>query len=100
MTRMLLSVLSAAFIITMTPMIALADDFEALCTAQDKSADSVKSCKCTSDKLTGADRASAMEAMKAVNAAMAGGKAEDAAAATQKNAKGVEIMMTAQAACM
>lgn len=100
MTSMLKAALAVAFVAVAMPSVALADDFEALCTAQDKSADSVKSCKCASGKLTGADRAAAMEAMKAVNTALASGKAEDAAAATQKNAKGVEIMMTAQATCM
>lgn len=82
------------------PTMAFADDFEALCTAADKSAPTVKSCQCASTKLTGADRTAAMEAMKAVNGAMAAGKAEEAAAATQKHAKGIEILMTAQATCM
>ncbi|WP_372395638.1 hypothetical protein ABMY26_10490 [Azospirillum sp. HJ39] len=82
------------------PAVAFADDFEALCTAADKSEPTVKSCKCASDKLAGADRTAAIDAMKAVNTAMAAGKAEEAAAATQKHGKGLEIMMTAQATCM
>ena len=90
----------AAFAAVALPTMAFADDFEALCTATDKSEPTVKSCKCASGKLTGADRTAAIEAMKAVNAAMAAGKAEEAAAATQKHGKGIEIMMTAQATCM
>jgi len=82
------------------PAIAFADDFEALCTATDKSEPTVASCKCASGKVTGADRTAAIEAMKAMNTAMASGKAEEAAAATQKHGKGIEIVMTAQATCM
>lgn len=90
----------AAFAALSVPAIAIADDFESLCVTGDKSPDAAKLCKCASDKLTGADRKAAMEAMKAVNAAMAAGKVEEAAEATMKHAKGVEIMMTAQATCM
>lgn len=90
----------AAFAVAAVPALAFADDFEALCTATDKSEPTVKSCQCASTKLTGADRTAAIEAMKAVNGAMAAGKAEEAAAATQKHAKGIEILMTAQATCM
>jgi len=90
----------AAFALMSVPAMAYADDFEALCTGVDKSPETAKSCKCASGKITGADRTAALEAMKAVNAAMASGKAEDAAAATSKHAKGVEIVMTAQATCM
>lgn len=87
---------SAAFL----PNVAFADDFEALCAGSDKTPEVAKSCKCASDKVTGADRATVLDAMKAVNAAMASGKAEDAAAATSKHGKGVEILMTAQATCL
>jgi cytochrome c-type biogenesis protein CcmH/NrfF len=100
MNRALLVAFSLVATLAVAPAVAYADDFEAQCTAQDKSPESVKSCKCASDKLTGGDRAAALEAMKAVNTALASGKAEDAAVATQKNAKGIEIIMTAQASCM
>ena len=90
----------AMFAFAAVPAVAHADDFEAQCTATDKSDASVKSCKCVSEKLTGADRSAALDAMKAMNTALASGKPEDAAEATQKNAKGLEILMTAQMACM
>ncbi|WP_448190436.1 hypothetical protein [Azospirillum sp. sgz301742] len=98
--RMLMIAAVAAFTAVSAPSIAFADDFEALCVGSVSTPETVKSCKCASGKLTGADRTAAMEAMKAVNAAMTSGKAEEAAAATSKHAKGVEIMMTAQATCM
>ena len=90
----------AMFAMASIPAVAFADDFEALCTAADKSEPTVASCKCASGKLSGADRTAAMEAMKAVNTAMAAGKVEEAANATAHHGKGIEIMMTAQASCM
>jgi hypothetical protein len=90
----------AAFSAAFIPSIALADDFEALCINGQNVPEIAKSCKCASDKVTGADRTTAIEAMKALNAAIASGKAEDAANATMKHAKGAEIIMTAQATCM
>jgi hypothetical protein len=97
----ILKIASVAAVAMMSvPAVAFADDFEALCTATDKSEPTVASCKCASGKVTGADRSAAIEAMKAMNTAMASGKAEEAAAATQKHGKGIEIVMTAQASCM
>ena len=98
--RALKIALVASFAAVLLPTVAFADDFEALCTATDKSEPTVKSCKCASGKLAGADRTAAMDAMKAMNTALTSGKPEDAANATSKNAKGLEIMMTAQASCM
>ncbi|PWC35896.1 hypothetical protein [Azospirillum sp. TSO35-2] len=92
--------IAAVFAAALFPAVAFADDFEALCTGVDKSAETAKSCKCASEKITGADRVTVLDAMKALNAAMASGKAEDAAAATSKHAKGAELLMTAQATCM
>ena len=98
--RTLKIAIAATVAAILLPTVAFADDFEALCTGVDKSAETAKSCKCASGKLTGADRTTVLEAMKAMNAAMTGGKPEDAATATSKHAKGVEILMTAQATCM
>ena len=98
--RMLMIAVVAAFTVISAPTVAFADDFEALCVGPIQTPETVKSCKCASGKVTGADRTAAMEAMKAMNAAMTSGKPEDAAAATGTHAKGVEIMMTAQATCM
>ncbi len=80
--------------------VAFADDFVALCTGADKSPETEKSCTCAAEKLTGAERAGALEAMKAVNAALTSGKPEDAAAISTTHAKGLEAVMTAQVSCM
>lgn len=90
----------AVFAVIALPTVAFADDFEAQCTIADKSEQNVKSCKCASAKLTGADRTAALEAMKAVNGAILAGKTAEASAATEKHAKGLEILMTAQMSCM
>ena len=78
---------------------AFADDFLALCAAA-QNPQNAKTCTCAAGKLTGADRAAAFEAAKAMKAAMASGKPEDANAVTTKHAKGLGILQTAQATCM
>lgn len=79
---------------------AMADDFVALCTGEDKTPEVAKSCACASEKITGADREAALAALKATAAAVKSGKPEDAAAITTNHAKGVEVIMTAQMSCM
>ncbi|PWC52766.1 hypothetical protein [Azospirillum sp. TSO22-1] len=78
---------------------AFADEFLALCDAA-QNPQNAKVCKCAAGKLAGADRAAAFEAAKAMKAAMASGKPEDANAVTTKHAKGLEILRTAQATCL
>lgn len=79
--------------------VAFADEFEALCDSA-QTPQNVKACKCAAGKLTGADRSAALEAAKAMKAAMVSGKPEEANAVTTKHAKGLEILRTAQTACM
>ncbi|WP_448191736.1 hypothetical protein [Azospirillum sp. sgz301742] len=97
--RALKIAIAATFAAVLLPAVAFADDFEALCeTAQ--SPQNAKICKCAAGKLTGADRTAAMEAVKAMKAAMASGKPEEAVMVNSQHAKGVELMMTAQATCL
>jgi len=90
----------AAFSVVLVVGAARADDFVAECTKNDKTPGADKVCACAAGKLAGADRATALAAMKATNAAAASGKAEDAANAMAQHAKGMELVMTAEAACM
>ncbi|MEI6557454.1 MAG: hypothetical protein WCO00_03530 [Rhodospirillaceae bacterium] len=95
----------AAFAFAALTGIAKADDFVALCVKADQvpgveNPTAEKTCTCASGKVAGADRKLAMDAMKAMIAATASGKPEDAASATANNAKGIEIMMTAEATCL
>ena len=53
-----------------------------------------------SDKVTGAGRPDAIEAMNKTNAALAKGAQADPATMTPKVMKGVETVMTAQVSCM
>jgi hypothetical protein len=89
-----------AFSLTTMAGIARADDFIALCAKYDPTPGSDKVCACASGKISGPDRALAIDAMKAMIAAMASGKPEDAAAITANNAKGLEVIVTAEATCM
>jgi hypothetical protein len=83
------------------PSLAHADEFEALCTAMDTTGVSAASCACASGKVTKEDdRTAAIEAMKAVNTALASGKPEDSATVTAKHAKGLQIVTMARTACM
>jgi hypothetical protein len=79
---------------------AAADDFAKECKIGNPGADSDKVCGCMSDKITGADRADAIEAMNKTNTAMAKGAAADPNTMTPKVMKSMEVIMTAQAACM
>ena len=97
--RALKIAIAATFAAVLLPTVAFADDFEALCEGA-QTPQNVKTCKCAAGKLTGTDRTVAMEAIKAMKVAMTSGKPEDAAAASSKHAKGVELMMTAQATCL
>jgi hypothetical protein len=78
-----------------------ADDFVKECkisVMDPKSADKV--CGCMDGKITGADRASVIEAMKKTNAALTTGGKVDPATMTPQVMKGTETAMTVQAQCM
>jgi hypothetical protein len=79
---------------------AAADDFVKECKIGNPGADSDKACNCMSDKITGAGRADAIEAMNKTNTAMTKGAAADPNTMTPKVMKSMEAIMTAQAACM
>jgi hypothetical protein len=79
---------------------AAADDFMKECKIGNPGPDSDKVCTCMSDKIKGADRPDAIDAMKKTNVAMSRGTAADAAAMTPKVMKSIEAVMTAQVACM
>lgn len=79
---------------------ASADDFIKECKIGNPGPTVDKVCSCMSDKVTGAARADAIEAMNKTNTAMAKGAAADPATMTPKVMKGVETVMTAQVACM
>lgn len=97
--RALKVVLAATFAAVFLPTVAFADEFEALCQGAAQTPQAAKSCTCVAGKLAGADRTAAMEAIKAMKAAMTSGKPEDATAASSKNAKGIEALMAAKATC-
>ncbi len=94
-----------AFALTAMTGLARADDFVALCIKSNQvpgveNPAAEKICTCASGKLAGADRTLAIDAVKAMNAAVASGKPEDIAAATTGGGKGLELLMTAEAGCM
>ncbi|WP_296340637.1 hypothetical protein [Reyranella sp.] len=79
---------------------ASADDFIKECQAGTPGPDSAKICKCMSDKVSGGDRANAIEAMNKTNAALAKGTQADPSTMTPKVMKGVETVMKVQLECM
>jgi hypothetical protein len=96
-----LRITSAALAMTLgLSFAAAADDFAKECKIGNPGADSDKVCSCMSDKITGADRADAIEAMNKTNAAMAKGGAADPNTMTPKVMKSMETVMTAQVSCM
>ena len=96
---------AAVVFLSATVGVARADDFVSLCVKADQvpgveNPNAEKTCSCASGKVSAADRPVALAALKAMAAAAASGKLEDVASATANNAKGLEIMMTAEASCM
>ena len=94
-----------ALAITGTVGVAKADQFVDLCVKSDQTpgaekATVEKTCACAVGKVSAADRPQALAAMKAMADAIASGKPEDMANAMANNAKGMEVMMTAEAMCM
>ena len=94
-----------ALAITAAFGVAKADEFVDLCVKSDQTpgaekATVEKACACAAGKVSVADRPQALAAMKAMADAIASGKPEDMANATANNAKGMEIMMTAELTCM
>jgi hypothetical protein len=75
---------------------ALADDFIKECRVGNPGPDGEKACICISDKLSGPDRAAAIDAMVKTNAAMAKG---DTSILTPEVLKTMGSVMTLQARC-
>jgi hypothetical protein len=96
-----LSAVAAACVLTVGfSFAALADDFIKECKIGNPGADADKVCTCMSGKVTGADRAGAIDGMNKTNTAMAKGGAMDPSTMTPQVMKGMETVMTAQVACM
>lgn len=96
-----LRITATAFVMTVgLSFAASADDFIKECKVGNPGAESDKVCKCMSDKITGADRPDAIDAMKKTNAAMTQGSSAAAANMTPKVMKSIETVMTAQVSCM
>jgi hypothetical protein len=75
---------------------ALADDFVKECRIGNPGPDGEKACNCMSDKMSGADRAAAVDAMNRTNAAMAKG---DTSILTPEVLKTMGSVMALQAGC-
>jgi hypothetical protein len=86
-----------AFILTVgVAFAALADDFVKECRVGNPGPDGEKACICISGKLSGPDRAAAIDAMVKTNAAMAKG---DTSILTPEVLKTMGSVMTLQASC-
>ena len=75
---------------------ALADDFVKECRVGNPGPDGEKACVCISGKMSGPDRAAAIDAMARTNAAMAKG---DTSILTPEVLKTMGSVMTLQASC-
>jgi hypothetical protein len=75
---------------------ALADDFVKECRVGNPGPDGEKACVCISGKISGPDRAAAIDAMARTNAAMAKG---DTSILTPEVLKTMGSVMTLQASC-
>ncbi|HLO75964.1 MAG TPA: hypothetical protein VK196_05855 [Magnetospirillum sp.] len=83
------------------PGIAMADDFVSACVASSMGLpDADKICKCTSDKVTGADRSNAISIMKATTEAMQKGTMFDASKLTADKQQSLLVVASAQASCL
>lgn len=101
MLRKNLAVAGAVFVAGLSlSFAASADDFMKECQAGTPGPDSAKICKCMSDKVPGAERSGAIEAMTKTNAALAKGAQVDPSSMTPKVMKGVETVMKVQLECM
>jgi len=86
-----------AFVLTVgVAFAALADDFIKECRVGNPGPDGEKACICISDKMSGPDRAAAIDAMVKTNAAMARG---DTSILTPEVLKTMATVMTFQARC-
>lgn len=94
-----IAALSAA-IATGFSFAAVADDFIKECKIGNAGPTADKVCGCMSEKITGSDRADAIEAMNKTNEAMAKGTAAAASGMSPKVMKSMEVVMGAQVACM
>jgi hypothetical protein len=81
------------------PVAAAADELEALCKVANPIDGADKICKCVSDKITGADRAGAIKAMKVWTDAMVKGEGVDTSAWTHDMVKGLTTFQNAQTKC-
>ena len=79
---------------------AHADELEAQCKIGNPIEGADKICKCVSDKIVPADRPAAIKAMKLMNDAMVSGKEPDMSAMTDDMTKAMNVVATAEAACM
>jgi hypothetical protein len=79
-----------------TPFAAFADDFVKECTAGNPGPDGEKACNCMSAKVTGPDRAAAIDAMSKTNTAM---KKGDTSLLTPEVMKTMATVMSVQADC-
>jgi hypothetical protein len=94
-----LAALAGLFVLVM-PVAASADELEASCKIGNPIDGADKLCKCVSDKITGADRPGAIKAMKLTNDAMAKGAMPDQSAWTDDIVKSMNVVATAEAACL
>ena len=97
--KLLVAGIAVAFASTFS-LAASANDFMKQCQAGTPGPDSAKICKCMSDKITGQERAGAIEAMTKTNAALAKGAQADPSTMTPQVMKGMETVMTVQVQCM
>jgi hypothetical protein len=94
-----LSLLTGIMVLAVST-VASADELEAQCKAGNPIDGADKICKCVSDKITGADRAAAIKAIKVTNEAISKGTAPDQSILTEEMAKAMTVVATAEAACM
>jgi hypothetical protein len=90
----------AGFFILAVPMAASADDLEALCMSNNPIDGAATICKCISDRISGADRAGAIKALRATSAARAKGTPPDMSAWSDDMVKGMTTEATVEAGCM
>lgn len=92
--------LLAGLLVLAVPSIASADELEAQCKMGNPIDGVDKICKCVSDKIPGADRATAIKAMKLTNDAITKGTTPDQSALTEEVVKAMAVVAAAEAACL
>ena len=93
------AVLAGLFVLAV-PVAASADDLEAQCRIGNPIDGADKICRCVSDRITGAARGPAIQAMRVTNQAMLRGTAPDQSAWTDDMIRAMTRVATVEAACM